>query len=182
VRRSDAVWVAEAVPERRFGLKGPRAAELLQQLQFAVPELANSWAPLRSSDGEGSWNVISRLGTSEFFIEESGAAPGIAALEELLASETAGVYPVLREDSAIVLGGACAIDALAQVCNVDFAALAPATRPVVMTLMIGVGVLVLPQLSDDDAMVYRIWCDPSFGPYLWTELEEVVNRMTRSNS
>jgi sarcosine oxidase subunit gamma len=43
-----------------------------------------------------------------------------------------------------------------------------------MTLMIGVSVLVLPQVTDD-GMVYRIWCDPSFGSYLQSELEQLVN-------
>lgn len=174
--RRDSVWLAEAVPQRRFGVKGLQAAEALKRLGLAVPARPNSWAPLRMSDRDGSWNVIGRLGSTEFFIEESGDAPGIAALEELTASEKSGVYPVLREDSALVLGGACADDVLAQVCNVNFAALPESARPIVMTLIIGVGVLVLPQVSDEDGPVYRIWCDPSFGPYLWKALEEVVDK------
>jgi sarcosine oxidase subunit gamma len=79
---------------------------------------------------------------------------------------------VLREDLAVVLGGARADEVLAQVCNVNFAALA--AREVVMTLMIGVSVLVIPQRMDE-GLVYRIWCDPSFGSYLQSGLEQVVN-------
>ena len=74
------------------------------------------------------------------------------------------------------LKGPRAAEVLAQVCNVNFAALS-AARPIVMTLMIGVGVLVLPQVADDDGPVYRIWCDPGFGTYLWTELEELVQKI-----
>jgi hypothetical protein len=42
-----------------------------------------------------------------------------------------------------------------------------------MTLMIGVAVLVVPQ-AHEAARRYRIWCDPSFGQYLWSALEHIV--------
>ncbi len=138
-----------------------------------MPKRPNCWAPLRKSDRDDSDNVIARLGHTEFFIEEQGDAAGIVALEAKLAAGAAGAFPVLREDSAFVLGGARARDALAQICNVNFAALDIAAKPVVMTLMIGVGVLVLPQLTERGP-VYRIWCDPSFGPYLQSKIEEIT--------
>ena len=100
----------------------------------------------------------------------------LAGLDRAMSDE-AGVYPVLRADAAIVLGGARATQSLAEVCNVDFAALALAGKPVVMTLMAGVAVLVLPQ-ARDEGTVYRIWCDPSFGSYLWETLAEVVKTTT----
>jgi sarcosine oxidase subunit gamma len=173
MNRGDGAWLRASEAQRRFGVKGPRAAELLESLDLAVPDRPNHWAPLRDSDRDDSWNVVGRLGTTEFFIEEGGDAPGIAALAKLIGEGASGAYPVLREDSAIVLGGRRAPDVLAQVCNVNFAALAP--RMVVMTLMIGVAVLVMPQMWDD-GLVYRIWCDPSFGPYLKSELEKMVNQ------
>ncbi len=165
-------WLRSPAPLRRFGLKGPRAAELLKQLKLRVPERPNSWSPLRDSVRDDSWNVVGRLGTTEFFIEEGGDASGISALEQLTRAGE-GAYPVLRADFAVVLGGALAPEVLAQVCNVNFAALPP--RAVVMTLMIGVGVLVMPQ-ETDEGRVYRIWCDPSFGSYLKSELEQMVNQ------
>lgn len=166
-------WLRLAEPKRRFGVKGPRAAELLKSLKVAVPERPNSWTPLRDSDREDSWNVVARLGSTEFFVEEGGEAPGIAELEQLTRDGAAGAYPVMREDLAIVLGGPRVLDVLAQVCNVNFAAVQP--REVIMTLMIGVAVLVVPQKTDD-GLVYRIWCDPSFGSYLKSELEKMVNQ------
>jgi sarcosine oxidase, subunit gamma len=171
----DAAWIAEALPEKRIGVKGPRAAEVLRQLGLAVPAQPNTWAPMRPQDRDDSWNVVGRLGFTEFFLEERGDAPAIEALEQL--AKGAGAYPVLREDTAIVLGGECAHEALAQVCNVNFGALDLTQRPVVMTLMVGVGVLVLPQYTPEDGTVHRIWCDPSFGPYLWETLEEVVQKI-----
>jgi sarcosine oxidase, subunit gamma len=171
----DAAWIAEALPEKRIGVKGPRAADVLRQLGLAVPAQPNTWAPMRQQDRDDSWNVVGRLGFTEFFLEERGDAPAIEALEQL--ANGAGAYPVLREDTAIVLGGESAHEALAQVCNVNFGALDLSQRPVVMTLMVGVSVLVLPQYAPEDGTVYRIWCDPSFGPYLWETLEEVVQKI-----
>jgi sarcosine oxidase subunit gamma len=171
----DAAWIAEALPEKRIGVKGPRAADVLRQLGLAVPAQPNTWAPMRQQDRDNSWNVVGRLGFTEFFLEERGDAPAIEALEQL--ANGAGAYPVLREDTAIVLGGESAHEALAQVCNVNFGALDLSQRPVVMTLMVGVSVLVLPQYAPEDGTVYRIWCDPSFGPYLWETLEEVVQKI-----
>ena len=166
-----SAWLRSSGPQRRFGLKGPRAADLLGQLGLIVPDRPNSWSPLRERDDSG--NVIGRLGSTEFFIEESGDAPGIAALEKFTREGESGAFPVLREDFAVVLGGERAADVLAQVCNVNFAALPP--RAVVMTLMIGVAVLVMPQATDE-GLLYRIWCDPSFGSYLKSELEKMVNQ------
>ena len=169
------LWLEQAAPQRRFGVKGAGAADLLRQLGLSVPSRPNCWAPLRAQDREDSPNVIARLGNTEFFIEEQGEAPGIGALEAAMPAPAA--YPVLRQDSALLLGGVRAPEVLAEVCNVQFAVLPLTPRPVVMTLMTGVAVLVLPQRMpgpSDDAIVFRIWCDPSFGAYLRETLAEVI--------
>ena len=166
-------WLRLPESQRRFGVKGASAAALLDQLGLIVPATPNSWSPLRASDRDDSCNVIGRLGHTEFFIEEQGDAPGITGLEQRIREGASGAYPVLREDAGWVLGGPRARDVLAQVCNVNFGVLPP--RAVVMTLMIGVAVLVLPQQTDD-GRIYRIWCDPSFGSYLKSELEQMVNQ------
>ncbi len=165
-----AAWVKTAAGVR-LGLKGPRAAEVLKQAGFNVPARANTWAPLRAQDRDDSPNVVARLGNTEFFVEHRDDIPGIEALEAW--SGVTGAYPVLHEDTAMVLGGPAANDVLVEVCNVDFAAQDLSRKPVIMTLMTGVGVLVLPQATED-GVVYRIWCDPSFGPYLHETLEDVM--------
>lgn len=167
-------WLREPESAQRFGLKGANAAAWLAQRGFRVPGHANTWSPLRPQDRDDSANVIARLGHTEFFLEASAAS--LADLESALRGE-AGVYPVLRADAAFVLGGTHALQALAEVCNVDFGALALAGKPVIMTLMAGVAVLVLPQ-STDEGTIYRIWCDPSFGSYLRQTLAEVVMTTT----
>jgi sarcosine oxidase subunit gamma len=175
--KRSVLWLEQAAPRRRFGLKGPRAAELLQKQGLIVPGQPNTWSPLRAQDPDDAPDVISRLGNTEFFIEEQGDAPGIAALQAAMAAELAGAYPVLREDFAMVLGGKRAAEALAEVCNMEFAAQQPAQRPVVMTLMAGVAVVVLSQVTAAGTE-YRIWCDPSFGSYLWETLASVVRTTT----
>jgi sarcosine oxidase subunit gamma len=176
-----AAWLVAAPPERRVGVKGPRAAQALAHLGLAVPARPNTWEPLRTREREESWNVVARLGFTEFFVEEGGDAAGVAALEELIDGGFMGAYPVLREDVSLVLGGEYARDVLAQVCNVNFGALEIAQRPVVMTLMVGIAVLVLPQLAPDDGAVYRIWCDPSYGSYLRESLEQAIEKIPGSS-
>jgi len=73
-----------------------------------------------------------------------------------------------------LLSGQGSLDVLAQVCNVNFADLALDSHPVIMTSMIGVSVLVVPQDSGAERQ-YRIWCDPTFGPYLEESLGTVVS-------
>jgi len=98
--RRDAAWLAEPVPEKRFGLKGPRAAELLQQLQLAVPEKPNTWAPLAGAAGADPWNVVARLGSSEFFIEGRDTAPQVTALDDDAGEQSA----VVAHDGARACG------------------------------------------------------------------------------
>jgi sarcosine oxidase, subunit gamma len=154
----------------RIGLKGPRAADWLAAQGIAVPAQANTCSSLYA--GGSAAVLIARLGHSEFFLE--APAPGaLAALAGGLATEPAGVYPVLREDFAFRLSGLGVHDALAQVCNVDFAGLDLEARPVIMTLMIGVAVLAVPE-EGSDARQYRFWCDPTYGPSLREALGAIV--------
>lgn len=42
-----------------------------------------------------------------------------------------------------------------------------------MTSMAGVGVLVI-RRSDLETPCYRIWCDPTYAPYLWDTLAGIA--------
>jgi sarcosine oxidase, subunit gamma len=170
----------------RFGLKGPRAAEWLEARGIALPAAPNQWAavaPAAARAGAaisanadvaaGGGLLVARLGTSEFFLEDCAGGGWARDLESALDSPQPGVYPVLREDAAFSLSGPGSHDVLAQVCNVNFADLELASQPVIMTLMIGVAVLVVPQMVGAWPR-FRIWCDPTFGPYLEESLGTVV--------
>jgi sarcosine oxidase subunit gamma len=150
----------------RAGLKGPNAAAWLEREGIPVPGQPNTWLPLAGG------GLVARLATSEFLVEDGrhACAPRLRAS---LAHGTAGVYPVLRCDASLLLAGRGALDVLAQTCNVHFAALDLAQRPLVLTLMVGVAVLVVPQWHGTSPR-YRIWCDPTLGPYLTRTLLDIV--------
>jgi sarcosine oxidase subunit gamma len=170
-------------PRGRLGLKGPRAAEWLVARGIVLPMAPNTWTH-SGEDAAADGLLVARLGTAEFFLEDGAAGTALRRISPSLedhprGGSPPGVYPVLREDWAFRLGGDAVHDVLAQVCNVDFAALSLVTRPLIMTLMIGVAVLVVPQggASAEGAAGerhYRIWCDPTFGPYLGESLGAVV--------
>jgi sarcosine oxidase subunit gamma len=159
----------------RLGLKGPRAAEWLAAQGIALPTAANTWS-LAQEGVAAEALLVARLGTTEFFLEDGAAGTALKRISPALDEPPPGVYPVLREDWAFHLGGERVHDVLAQVCNVNFARLSIASHPLVMTLMIGVAVLVVPQSAAGEPAerYYRIWCDPTFGPYLGESLGAVV--------
>jgi sarcosine oxidase subunit gamma len=152
----------------RLGLKGPRAAQWLAAHGIVLPAAPNTWTHPEETFAPDAL-LVARLGQHEFFLEDGGAGTTLNRISPLLDQHPPGVYPVLREDWALHLGGEQVHDVLAQVCNVNFAALPPDSHPLIMTLMIGVAVLVVPQSG-----LYRIWCDPTFGPYLCESLGAVV--------
>jgi len=164
-------------PSDRLGLKGPRAQGWLAACGVDTPAAPNTWL---SFAGDGALPgaaedglLVARLGAGEFFLEDAQAGVIVRALASVAAKPPAGVYPVLREDAAFRLAGDGALDVLAQVCSVDFATLPVLPRPVVMTLMIGVSVLVLPQ-AEHGRRWFHIWCDPTFGEYLGDSVGSVV--------
>jgi sarcosine oxidase, subunit gamma len=162
----------------RLGLKGPRAAEWLAAQGIALPMTPNTWTHSGGAIAADAL-LVARLGTAEFFLEDGGAGTTLERISPSLDESLPGVYPVLREDWAFLLGGDEVHDVLAQVCNVNFAALSLDSRPLIMTLMIGVAVLIVPQSAAGGQggaaeRHYRIWCDPTFGPYLGESLGAVV--------
>ena len=158
--------VSDVSLDVRCGCKGPGTIAWLDSLEVPVPEKPNTWLPL----GEGG--RIARLGMTEFLIE------GDAVVVERLsaAPRAAGVYPVQHEDAALILGGARVNELLRQTCNVNFAALKLADRPVVLTSLVGVGVTVLPEQTAQ-GLIYRIWCDGSYGRYLFETLHDIAHEL-----
>ena len=153
----------------RFGVKGPQAANWLTKQGVATPAQPNSWLALDAAD-PGSF--VLRLGLSEFLIEGKAANPLQARIEP----PPPGVYPVLREDTEIALLGPQVNELLRQTCNVNFRALDISARPVVLTSMAGITVTILPG-SLRDTPYYRLWCDYSFGNYLWQTLLEIASEL-----
>jgi sarcosine oxidase subunit gamma len=151
----------------RCGLKGPNAANWLSGQGIGVPEQPNRWLPL---EGGG---LVARLGRTEYLVESGLADTRAWELGQALRQPVAGVYPVLRQDCALALRGRRVRDLLLQTCNVNLYDIPAGNREVTLTSMAGVGVTVLNQ-SVDDRPSHRIWCDGTFGWYLWDTLLEIA--------
>lgn len=143
----------------RFGVKGAGAASWLQDQRLPIPDRPNTWKSI-SNNG-----LIARLGISEFLIED-GIDGRIAELMQQ-SQLPPRVYPVLRQDLAIVLCGESRYDLLNQTCSVNFRALP--SDAVVLTSIVGVSAIVL--FNADHC---RIWCDGTFGSYFWRTLLEIA--------
>jgi sarcosine oxidase subunit gamma len=155
-----------ATARHRFGLKGPQAARWLESNGLPVPGAANTWM---SSDALSDTLLVARLGSSEFFLEDRAGGTILRNLDPTTVGSRGGhppgVYPVLRQDAAFLLSGDASLEVLAQVCSVNFGEVALASNPVIMTLMVGVSVLVIPQRTLS-LRQFRIWCDPTLGDCL----------------
>ena len=156
----------------RFGVKGAGASAWLASQTIPIPDRPNSWLPLPNG------GLVARLGLTEFLVEDNRldpVAPWLAACQP----PPEAVYPVLRQDLAIALSGTAIADLLLQTCSVNFRALDLRDRPVILTSMAGVAVTVLP--GERQGMpFYRIWCDGTFGVYLWRTLEAIAAELDGS--
>lgn len=162
------VWLQDCSWRQRFGCKGPEATPWLQSLGFTVPQPANSCV-MDANDV-----LVARLGSTEFLVEAMGvSSQGVIAARERLSMP--GVYPVIRQDAAFILGGPRATDLLLETCSYPFASDTNSSL-VVMTSMIGVGVTVIARRVRETTQ-FNVWCDPSFGLYLWSTLVEIAKEM-----
>ncbi|RTL49369.1 MAG: hypothetical protein EKK46_14455 [Rhodocyclaceae bacterium] len=159
--------IADISLQPRFGCKGPGAISWLTAQGVPVPTAPNSACVLPQGKGR-----VLRLGVTEFLVE--GDAALVASLAA--AQRPSGVYPVLRQDACLLLSGRKLNALLLQSCNVNFAALDLSTSPVVLTSMVGVGVTVLPE-EKNDVPCYRVWCDGSYGLYLWQTLCTIAEEL-----
>jgi sarcosine oxidase subunit gamma len=163
-----AICLERRMGRERWGFKGPQAHQWLAAQGLALPAAPNTVEIDELDD-----LLVARLGRSGYFIEAARSAQ-TARLSAVRDVPPPGVYPVLREDWGFELAGADVHEALAQVCNVNFPAFALEAKTLIMTLMVGVAVLVVPQAAGTGGRRYRIWCDPTFGPYLSEALGAVV--------
>jgi sarcosine oxidase, subunit gamma len=159
-----AIELADLSALRRAGLKGPGAADWLHAHGVPVPSRPNAWSPLH--DG----GLVARLGRSEFLVEDGPRGNAAVTVQAVLGSGVSGVYPVLRQDAALLVRGEGVHELFAQTCNTDFSVIPPPERTVTLTMMIGVAVTIIAASPDG---VFRIWCDGTYGAYLWDTLLEI---------
>lgn len=164
--KAASVGIADLSFLNRFGVKGAGAAAWLESCGIPIPDRPNSWLPLDSG-------LVTRLGINEFLIEESSSAPLRGSDRQQLPAK---VYAVLRQDAAIALCGEAVNKLLLQSCNINLRALNLSEHPLVITSMVGIAVQIVP-MECDGQVIYRIWCDGTFGPYLWKTLLEIAEEL-----
>jgi sarcosine oxidase subunit gamma len=154
----------------KMGVKGPGAAEWLAKQGLSVPAKIYGHATLSGSEG-----LIVRTGTSEFFLEDVAGGTRVARLWEAAANQP-GVYRFFKQDAGFILSGEGVFDVLAQTCSYDF------RHPHEDFVMTRVAVVSASILRQDIAGVptFRLWCDPSFGEYLWEQLHEIAHDLVSS--
>jgi sarcosine oxidase, subunit gamma len=168
--RRSALTISDRSYLTRFGVKGPGAAAWLEQQGLVIPDRPNTWLPLPTG------GLIARLGLTEFLIEDSCHSSVATALTVASAVLPARVYPVLRQDLVIALTGQGVIDLLLQTCNINFRAVNLTDRPVILTTLIGVAVTIIPS-AHNDVPEYWIWCDGTFGVYVWQTLLAITQEL-----
>jgi sarcosine oxidase subunit gamma len=150
----------------RYGVKGAQAAKWLAERQVTTPANPNSWSV---SDQN---TLVLRLGGSEFVLEDQFAGSTCARL----ASDTnrvPNVYKVPRADAAFILSGSEVLNMLSELCSLDLREKSLGAEEVIMTQIAGISAIVLRQDLNGE-QVYRIWCDGTYGPYLWDVMVEIA--------
>lgn len=150
----------------KFGCKGPVAAEWLSSAGLPLPESSNHWLPHHGG-------LIARLGSNEYFMEAGTDTDWVTPM--MTAEQLPDLTPVLRHDASLLLAGSQVNDLLLQVCSYNFSELDVAARPLVMTLIVGVSVVVVP--LPGAVRTYRLWCDPTLAPYLYRTLLAIAHEL-----
>lgn len=169
--RKQLLGVTDVSCFQRFSVKGPQAAAWLAARGMNTPAAINSW------DEAAPGTMILRLGGSEFLLEDQHSGDTCATLAKgFKQAEVAGVYKVQRADAAFILSGSEALDLLSELCMLDLRDSALGANAVVMTQVAGISATLLRQTLNGQ-QVYRIWCDGTYGPYLWDMLTEVAKEL-----
>lgn len=164
--RKKVLGVTDVSCFERYGVKGPQASQWLADHELAIPSNPNSWTLCDQK------SLVLRLGSNEFLVEDQ--LGGLASKK--LASDTvrvAGVYKVPRADAAFILSGSEVLNLLSELCSLDLRATSLLANDVIMTQVAGVSAIVLRQTLGGE-QIYRIWCDGTYGSYMWEVLLEIA--------
>lgn len=167
--RKKVLGVTDVSCFQRYGVKGPQASQWLADHELAIPSKPNSWVICKRK------SLVLRLGAGEFIIED--LFDGYAC-QDLIADtqRVAGVYQVPRADAAFILSGSAVLNLFSELCSLDLRDKALQPDEVVMTQVAGVSTTILRQTLDG-AQVYRLWCDGTYGPYMWDVLLKIAGEL-----
>ncbi len=169
IELANSLALADASFLPRVVIKGPQAAAFLQSRNIPIPESILKFAPLENG------GLIIRTGSSEFFLEEGVGGNIVASVEQALGSSCPpGVYPVLRQDTSLVLSGSRAGELFRHVSSYDF--INEPHHDLVFTPIAGVSCSVLRQ-TINGFPAFRLWTDGTYGTYIWHTLLEVAQEL-----
>jgi sarcosine oxidase subunit gamma len=166
-RRKQILGVCDVSFLPRFGVKGLNVLQWLRANRLNVPAEPNTW------EAQESGALLLRLGNSEFLLEDQ---PGGNACESLNAADGKsihGLYKVLRNDASFILSGSDVLALFSELCSLDLRDKALAANGLVMTQVAGISATVVRQYLNGEP-VYRLWCDGTYGPYMWETLMEIA--------
>ncbi len=167
--RSAKLGICDVSNLSRFGVKGPHAGEWLQASNINLPAGTNRWTT------QDSGSLVMRLGNTEFLLEDQPENGLCLALNETAVNES-GVHKVIRNDAAFIVSGELTPALFSEVCAIDLSGDALEDNRLVMTVIAGVSATMLKQELNGQT-VYRIWCDGTYGPYLWKTLLGIIEEL-----
>lgn len=153
----------------RFGIKGPQAAKWLQSHKFKTPAEINTWV-------EGKGCLVMRLGGSEFLLEDQYGASNMEKMASFDQAKVAGAYQVARADAAFLLSGSEVLNMLSELCMLDLCEGALPKDGLVMTQVAGISATLIRQ-NLNNASVFRLWCDGTYGAYMWDMMLEIAKEL-----
>lgn len=168
LQTAQVLGLADASFLPRVVIKGSGAAAFLEALQVPIPSGIFGVSPLASG------GFVARTGGSEFFLEDGVQGDAIARVEVALGAGRPGVYRVLRQDAALVIGGSRAGDLFRHASSYNFAS--AVENEFVMTQVTGVSCWVL-RTALNGLPVFRLWTDGTFGIYIWHTLLAIAREL-----
>lgn len=168
--RKKVLGVADVSCLSRYGVKGPNATQWLLERGIAIPTTPNSWTVCEQK------TLVLRLGSSEFLIEDQlgGSACGRLVSDT---ARVASVYKVPRADAAFIVSGSEALNLFSELCSLDLREKSLAAKDLIMTQVAGISATIIRQTLNSEP-VYRIWCDGTYGPYMWEVLTEIATELS----
>jgi sarcosine oxidase subunit gamma len=167
--RKKVLGVADVSCLSRYGVKGPNATQWLLERGIAIPTTPNSWTMCEQK------TLVLRLGSSEFLIEDQFGGSACTRL----ASDTTrleSVYKVPRADAAFIVSGSDVLNLFSELCSLDLREKSLAAKDLIMTQVAGISATVIRQTLNGES-VYRVWCDGTYGPYMWEVLIEIATEL-----
>jgi sarcosine oxidase subunit gamma len=151
----------------RLGVKGPGVEAFLQANGISPPPAIYDHRPLAGG------GLLIRLGAAEFFLEEGISGNIVGKLANIQTPTERFCHRLNRQDAGLILTGHEAFEVLAQTCGYNFRS---PECDVVASRVAGVSCL-LYQEKHEGRPLFRIWCDGSYGAYLWETLLGIVREL-----